>query len=213
MMKKMNRYLFPVILLVALFFVLAGCSKVPQPYMSFYDNSLRFYSYEQLAQLKEEDAKAGEDSEYSEVNLKGLDYYYVSVYAENNWEFTSGSLYVASSNVFYDLTKPEGQHHRSAVTFWISRNESGEESLAKMIDPKSYRDGIAPELLEGTGGVYCEELYGERNADNPVAQFHWVHDGYYCFMIIQKELMDEIKAKAPEALKGPLFELKKVELK
>ena len=212
-MKKMNRYSFTIVLLVALIFVLAGCAKTPQPYMSLYDNSLKFYSYEQLAQLKKEDAKAGEDSEYNEVNLKGLDYYYVSVYAENNWEFTSGSLYVASSNVFYDLTKPEGQHHRSVFTFWISRNESGKESLAKIIDPKSYRDGIAPELLEGTEGVYCEELYGENNADNPVAQFHWVYDGYYCFMKLSKALMDEIKKNDPEALKGPLFELQKVELK
>ena len=209
-MKKMNRYSFTIVLLVALIFVLAGCAKTPQPYMSLYDNSLKFYSYEQLAQLKKEDAKAGEDSEYNEVNLKGLDYYYASVYAENNWEFTSGSLYVASNNVFYDLTKPEGQHHRSAFTFWISRNESGKESLAKIIDPQSYAGGEPPKLLEGTDGIYYTEPTSSASGST---YFYFVHDNYYVMMRIAPELMDEIKKNDPEALKGPLFELQRVELK
>jgi len=46
-----------------------------------------------------------------------------------------------------------------------------------------------------------------------VTQFYWVHDGYYCFMKISQELLDEIREKDPDTLKGPLFELRKVELK
>ena len=62
-------------------------------------------------------------------------------------------------------------------------------------------------------GVYYKELYGEMNAGNPVVQFYWEHDGYFCFMKISKALMDEIRANDPDALKGALFELQRVELK
>jgi len=217
----MKRCLLSVALLVSLAFLIAGCMNAPGMGQAsvaqddsttyFIDYSLRYNSYEELAQAK---AKAAENGYKDDVNdLEGLDFYYVPVYAEKNWEFTSGRLFEIRCSVDYNRTKTEKTNGRNEFMISVTREGYGDSSLAHRTNPASYSNGVAPTLLEGAEGIYYEDLYGEMNAAYPVTQFHWEYDGYYCFMVISKVLMDEIKKNDPEALKGPLFELQKVELK
>ena len=87
--------------------------------------------------------------------------------------------------------------------------EHANENLERTIDPKNYSNGIAPQLLEGYEIVYYIEI---NNSFGSVTQFYWLHDGHYCFMKISQELLNEIQKNDPDALKGPLFQLQRVEL-
>ena len=219
MTMKMKRQIFVILLAAAIAFSLAGCTGAPEveagtdtlsEYQAFTTDGILFFkAYEEVAQKKAEYAK--NDYKDDIYDLKGLDYYYVPVYAEERLEFTAGDMSWANFSGSYNITKPEKPKPRDDFMISVSRGDSGKESLAHIINPNSYSNGIAPQpLIEG---IYYEDLYEGSNAKNPVTQFFWEHDGYFVFMKLSKALMDEIREKDPEALKGPLFELKKVELK
>ena len=80
----------------------------------------------------------------------------------------------------------------------------GDSWLATTIDPSSWLNGQAP-IEWVVEGVYYKE-------SSSVTSFWWVYKGYAVSMKISKELMDQIREKDPEALKGALFELRKVEV-
>ena len=222
MTMKMKRQIFVILLAAAIAFSLAGCTGAannteaknnpPSELQGFItdDGMLFFKAYEEVAQKKAEYAK--NDYKDDIYDLKGLDYYYVPVYAEERLEFTMGRVTDINFSGSYNVTKPEVPKPRDDFMISVSReNSRAKERLAKTIDPNNYGNGVAPQLL--IEGIYYEDLYEGSNAKNPVTQFFWLHEGNFVFMKLSKALMDEIREKDPEALKGPLFELRKVELK
>ena len=209
---KMKRSLWSIVLVAVLAFTLAGCGNnadMGGQYSQYYnsaDNSLKFLSYEGLTLAKEEAAANGYKEDLN--NLEGLEYYYVPAYAENNWEFTVGYLYVISNIVEYNKEKPEDTYQLNEFLLWMSREENGEESLEYYINPPiPYEGSPKPWTVEGI--YYTEPIYSGSFS----TYFYWVQDNCFCMLRISENLMDEIREKDPEALKGPLFELKKVELK
>ena len=214
----MKRHLFVILLALVLVFALAGCEEpvniddpnIDDPNIDDPDwtsgsggwGRLELDSLEELAQAKKE-----ADQENAPLNLKGLDFYYISVYAEERLEFLSGKLYSTSIVFNYSLAEQK----QNVFDFWMSRDkEAGEKLLAGTINPDNYLNGDAPKPLEGVEGVYYEKFLYEGEW---MMQFHWLNDGYKCSLAILPDLLKEIEEKDPEALKGKLFELQKIELK
>jgi len=193
-----------------LVFALAGCTNqnVDMPGLLLTEEGVLFYSYEQLAQAKVEDARSGEDSIYRQsdydCDLKSLDYYYVPIYAENRWGFSVGSLYAISMTVIYNSTEQEqGQND---FVLWISRGD-GKESFERRINPPIPYEG-SPKPWRIDGVYYTEPIYSASLS----TYFCWLHDGHYITLRISKALMDFIYENDPGALNGPLFELRQIVL-
>jgi len=150
------------------------------------------------------------------INLKSLNHYYVPVYAESHYFLNM--IRVEEGGVIPVYSSDEQKQDTFLLA--VSRStEYAEYELSRTINPNNYSTGIAPQPVEGVEGVYYKEidntisLGGEVAVGSKVTQFYWVHDGYYCFMKISQSLLNEIREKDPEALKGKLFELQKIELK
>ena len=212
----MKRRILSILLILALAFSLAGCG----------DNNLReieivieFHSYEELAQAKTEAAKNGykvdtsvlKDGYKASTNvLKGLEHYYVPVYAENNLDLHHGEVYSMHISIGYNV---------SGKTYWpndfllvVSRKEDGEKRWASTINPSRPRDNMPkPWIIEGVYYVEYVEPINPAGALKTV--FYFVKDNHFCSLKISTHLLKQIEEKDPEALKGPLFELRKVELK
>jgi len=219
-MKHCLKSIIPVLALVfSLALLLVGCgndsdmsqASGAQDDSTTYliDYSLKFNSYEELAQAKAEAAENGYKDDLGDINnLEGLNYYYVPVYAEKNWEFTKGRVYDIRIAVEYNENKPENDNVRSEFVLSVSRLESGKERLARTIDPPiPYEGSPKPWTVEGV--YYTEPIYSASLS----TYFYWVQDNNFCTLTISADLMKQIEEKDPEALKGPLFELQKVELK
>jgi len=204
---KMKQRLLLILLILVLIFAFAGCwSSVvdennPYPGHSYSPYGLELESFEELAQ-----AKKNADQKYDPVDLKNLDYYYIPIYAEKNYEPAGSLVFPTWVAIGYGL--PE----EGAFVLTFDRDLNGDESLANEIDPKNYGNGIAPQLLESVKGVYWEDLSLFQAPPHDVTQFHWVHEGHYILLSVSKALMDFIYENDPGALEGPLFELRKVVL-
>ena len=143
----MKHRLFSVLLILVLVFALTGCGNGSNanPTYELMDNSLKFYSYEQLNQAREENS-----SKYYEVNLQGLDFYYIPVYAEKHWEFTVGSLFDISIFANFNKTKHKETNRRNEYMLYIARPENPvptDNSLSSIINPDSYSLGAEPPKL------------------------------------------------------------------
>ena len=172
---------------------------------------LQINSLDEIVQAKKEVNLAKDPDE-----LNSLEYYFLPAYAVSRWKFTAGSISAGAVNFKYDVVKPDRPKLSNDFALYVSRPEGPIAAVARLervINPKAYADDSAPKLLEGTDGIYYKECYGWLNDDFPVAEFYWVHEDHYYRMRISKDLMDEIHKNDPAALKGPLFELQKVELK
>ena len=206
----MKQRIYGILFIIVFTFAIAGCAgspdtDSPSPFTT--EGWLIYNSYEELSAARAEAAKNNyKDDEY---NLKGLDYYYAPAYAEERWEFTAGDLFSTSMTVTYDVTKPEEGKQYCDFLLWMSRLPDGKEELELRINPRIPYEG-SPKLFEEVEGVYhTEPVYSASGS----TYFYFICDNYYVMMRIAPELMDEINKNDPEALKGPLFELQKVELK
>ena len=198
-MKKTNRYLL-MICLVLTVCILASCANAaPEPVkLNTYGSILFLSSYEEIPK-----AKAEADPEYEpEFDLEGLTHYYIPVFAEAWCELRT--VEIMDTNFI------------SCYTFNDSKQNDLVLQMYRTPDPQATMEWILKnnegkmKPWEGVEGVYCKEVSSSLGEQ---IQFYFMYDGECFFMPITPALMDEIKAKAPEALKGPLFELKKVELK
>jgi hypothetical protein len=194
----MKQRIFPILLALIMVFALAGCGE-DKP-LTIRDWPLTVNSLGELVQAVR-DASPEDDS----LDLKNLGAC-IPAYIGDWCEVRKINVAAGRIVFYYDLTE-SGQ-----VDFLLNMSRSrayAEEGLAYFLDPASYSNGSAPQPLEE---VYYKDLYDDPNAKNPVTQFHFLHDGYLCFMKISNELLDQIKEKDPEALKGKLFELKRINL-
>ena len=201
----MKQRVFMVLLTCVLIFALSGCGTAADENKPASGSLLGFEilsvrSHEELAQ-----AKRNADLERDVNDLKNLNYYYIPAYAESRYELT-GFL------VTDGLVAPMYNSNDFSLTFY--RRPYGNEYLAAAINPSNYANGNAPKPF-GVEDIYYKEvvnIYGDMVID-ATTNFHFVHDGYYIFVRIDQKLMDEIREKDPDALKGPLFGLRKIELK
>ena len=198
-MKKTNRCLLMVCLMLTVC-ILASCANAaPEPVkLNMFGSTLFLSSYEEI-----EKAKAEADPEYEkDRDLGGLTYYYIPVFAEAWCELVH--VEIMDTNFIARYTFNDSKQNDLVLQMYRTPNpQATMEWILKNNEGK-----MKP--WEGVEGVYCKEV---SNNLGEWTCFYFLSDGECFFMPITKALMDEIKAKAPEALKGPLFELKKVELK
>jgi len=163
------------------------------------------YSHDELVQAKVEAEKEEEDPN----NIKGLDYYYVSSYAEAWCEFSYIGIREGYAATFYDFEEseqPDCEFNDFVVEFSRESKEIGAEYMLsndiEMFD-------LQPSKTEGVFYNYIDNsIFEIKN----FVQFHWVYDDYLFFMSISEELFDLIEENDPEALSGSLFEVEKIVL-
>ena len=196
----MKRYLFIILSVLILVCLFTGCATKPDDseFAEALDaDFLGFRSYEDISKYKEEAAKNGYKEDWHD--LEGLDCYYVPVYAESNLKFRGGSLSNGHFEVSYLF-----ESEKAGLMVYILRGD-GESMMAEILERK--KDFLKP---WGEEGVYYED---SKYSASGSTYFYFVYDKTWFMMRVYAELMDDIKKNDPEALKGPLFELQKVELK
>lgn len=195
----MKQRIFLIFLTLALVLALTACTANEQPQNPF-SHDLIFTSLDEIIQAKKEVSP-----ENDEFNLKGLDIYYIPVYAEEHCNLNG--LILNSSLIFTPYSSKDGDRRYCQFTMYRPHvaYPDGKTSLASMIEGFN----LKPWTVEG---VYYEE-YTNFPEEGPTRQFYWLHDGEVFRLTIFAKWMDEIQEKDPDALKGSLFELRKVELK
>ena len=168
---------------------------------------LYLYSFEEVVEAKEE-----ADPKKDTYGLTTLEYYYLPAYAERLRDagiLADGSInpYMQNVDVLYD-SKEGGQYGYFEFTLQFNRDSQYAEALlANRIRERELKP------FEGVEGIYYKDVYNPRDGGKlSLTQFFWIHDGYCFVMQVYPDVMDEIKKNDPEALKGPLFELQKIEL-
>ena len=220
-MIKMKQYILVICLVLALMFTLTACGDtldmvqedtsrsdetMPMPGISHLP--LEFHSLDELVQAKKE-----ANPENDPHGLSTLNYYYMPAYAEKWCELNNVTInYIGGNNyeqgtitLVYSLKETKNRDFMLQI---FDRGWDGEILFPGIIEQSKLKP------FEGVEGVYYKDVYNPGDkGELSFTEFAWVYDGYCFMMEVYPKVMNQIKKDNPEALKGPLFELKKVELK
>jgi len=154
---------------------------------------------EQGIKTAKEHAKKNNTAFWYDLDLDELTHYYVPAYANKQCELTHITFYGGSDGLIY-FQYDYAATQKADLLFEMERESAcGEEYLETMIR----RYDLQP--YENCEGVYY--------AKNYATYFFWLHEGHAFMLSVLPEFMEYLKANDSDALKGPLFELEKVELK
>jgi len=178
----------------------AWVDPLPQP----------FYSHEELLQAKAAAIASGYDPD----NLKDVEFYYMSAYAET-WcaldYFIATGLGVAAAS-YYSLKGYERSTFAPDFTLRAERDPDQQRSTAELALAYIIADrNCKPWIVEG---VYYYDVknssLGEGLPD--FRFFYWIHDGWLFKMYLSTRLVEYIEQNDPEAFQGRIFEVVKIYL-
>jgi len=205
------------ILLVIFVYLLSAC-KDEEQIMSHPSGPLTFNVSTDIDAATAEDRRAEinaaivkvkneADFERNWYALDKLNFYYAPVYAEQKYLLNHITLHGGANGsvvLVYYLENDSELTYRKYLTLNMDRDNG---YGAVLLEDSITRFNLQP--FEDCEGVYYYDAY---NGEHYSTHFYWVYDSYCFEMLVCSAIMDEIKESDPEALKGALFELEKVEL-